>query len=426
MLDPKYVRTNPEEVAERLRKKHYELDVAALTSLEERRKSLQMKTEQLQNERKTGSKAFGKLKAQGGDVSELKAQMDRINGELKDSEIVLNDLQDELNRLLAGIPNLPDASVPEGKDEEDNVEVRTWGKPESFAFEPKDHVELGAPFGLDFDTAAKLSGSRFALLRGPIARLHRALAQFMLDVQVNEHGYEEVNTPYLVHDHVLQGTGQLPKFGEDLFKTNCKGAEKPFYLIPTAEVTLTNIVREQILDQDALPMQLTAHSACFRSEAGSYGRDTRGMIRQHQFEKVEMVQIVHPEKSFEALDAMTGHAEAILQKLNLPYRVVALCGGDLGFGATKTYDLEVWLPGQQKFREISSVSNCLDFQARRMKARFRNPETGKPEFVHTLNGSGLAVGRTLVAVLENYQDEDGRIHIPEVLKPYMGGMDVIG
>ena len=350
MLDSKYVRSNPEEVAERLRKKHYELDVAGLNALEERRKSLQMRTEQLQSERKSGSKEFGKLKAQGGDVTELKSRMDRINGELKESEVALNELQDELNSILQGIPNLPHESVPEGRDEDDNLEVRTWGKPRALDFEAKDHVDLGAQYGLDFETAAKLSGTRFALLRGPMARLHRALAQFMLDVQVNEHGYEEVNTPYLVHDHVLQGTGQLPKFGEDLFKTSCEGADKPFYLIPTAEVTLTNIVREQILDHDALPMQLTAHSACFRSEAGSYGRDTRGMIRQHQFEKVEMVQIVHPEHSYDALETMTAHAEAILQKLNLPYRVVALCGGDLGFGAAKTYDLEVWLPGQQKYR----------------------------------------------------------------------------
>ncbi len=425
MLDPKYVRSNPEEVAELLRKKHFELDIEAINRLEERRKSLQVRTEQLQGERKSGSKAFGKLKATGGDVAELKAQMDKINAELKASEQELGTLQDELSNLMQGIPNLPDASVPEGRDENDNLEVRKWGEPRAMDFEVKDHVDLGAQYGLDFETAAKLSGARFALLRGPIARLHRALAQFMLDVQVNEHGYEEVNTPYLVHDHVLQGTGQLPKFGEDLFQTVCDGAEKPFYLIPTAEVTLTNIVREQILEANALPLKLTAHSACFRSEAGSYGRDTRGMIRQHQFEKVEMVQIVHPEKSQEALETMTANAEAILQKLNLPYRVVALCGGDLGFGATKTYDLEVWLPGQQKYREISSVSNCLDFQARRMKARFRNPETGKPELVHTLNGSGLAVGRAMVAVIENYQDADGRIHVPEVLQPYMGGIKVI-
>ncbi|WP_330924698.1 serine--tRNA ligase [Candidatus Sororendozoicomonas aggregata] len=426
MLDAKYVRTHPEEVAKCLLKKHYTLDVGALNALEEQRKSLQVRTEQLQAERKSGSKAFGKARSQGDDIAELKAKMDTLNGELKASEQMLSDCQQALNDLLLGIPNLPDASVPEGAGEDDNQQVRTWGTPKTMGFDVKDHVDLGERYGLDFETGAKLSGSRFALLRGPIARLHRALAQFMLDTQVGEHGYEEVNTPYLVHDHVLQGTGQLPKFGDDLFVTDCEEAAQPLYLIPTAEVTLTNVVREQIVCASELPIKLTAHSPCFRREAGSYGRDTRGMIRQHQFEKVEMVQIVHPEHSFEALEAMTGHAEAILQKLELPYRVMALCGGDLGFGAAKTYDIEAWLPGQQKYREISSISNCLDFQARRMKARFRNPQTGKPELVHTLNGSGLAVGRTLVAVLENCQDEQGRIHVPEALKPYMGGMTVIG
>ncbi len=426
MLDAKYVRTNPEEVARCLLKKHYTLDIVALNALEEQRKSLQVRTEQLQAERKSGSKAFGKIKSHGGDIAELKAKMDTLNVELKASEQALSECQQALNDLLLGIPNLPDASVPEGKDDDDNLEVRTWGTPKTMNFAIKDHVDLGEQYGLDFETAAKLSGSRFALLRGPIARLHRALAQFMLDTQVSEHGYEEVNAPCLVHDHVLRGTGQLPKFSEDLFVTDCGEATQPFYLIPTAEVTLTNMVREQIVCASELPIKLTAHSACFRSEAGSYGRDTRGMIRQHQFEKVEMVQIVHPEQSFDVLEAMTGHAEAIVQKLELPYRVMALCGGDLGFSAAKTYDIEVWLPGQQKYREISSISNCLDFQARRMKARFRNPDTGKPELVHTLNGSGLAVGRTLVAVLENYQDDQGRIHVPEVLKPYMGGITVIG
>lgn len=426
MLDPKYVRGNLEEVAAILRKKHFELDVERLNALEERRKSLQIRTEQLQSERKSGSKEFGKIKAQGGDISELKARMDRISAEVKESEHELAGLQEELNAILLGVPNLPHDSVPEGKDEDDNVEVRTWGIPMDFEFEIKDHVDLGEPLGLDFETGAKLSGARFTLMRGGIARLHRALAQFMLDVQTSEHGYEEVNTPALVHDKALLGTGQLPKFSEDLFKTECAEAEKPFYLIPTSEVTLTNIVSDTILDQAELPVKLTAHTSCFRSEAGSHGRDTRGLIRQHQFEKVEMVQVVHPEKSFEALEEMTSHAEAILQKLGLPYRVVALCGGDLGFGATKTYDLEVWLPGQNKYREISSVSNCMDFQARRMLARFRNPETGKPELVHTLNGSGLAVGRTLVAVLENYQNEDGSVNIPDVLQPYMGGKTVIG
>jgi seryl-tRNA synthetase len=426
MLDPKYVRSNLDEVAALLRKKHFELDVDRLNSLEERRKSLQIHTEQLQSERKSGSKEFGKIKSQGGDISELKARMDQLSVEVKESEHQLAALQEELNDILLGVPNLPHESVPEGDDEDHNVEIRRWGKPVEFNFEIKDHVDLGEPLGLDFETGAKLSGARFTLMRGSIARLHRALAQFMLDVQTTEHGYEEVNTPALVHDTALLGTGQLPKFSEDLFKTECAEAEKPFYLIPTSEVTLTNVVRESILDISELPLKLTAHTCCFRSEAGSHGRDTRGLIRQHQFEKVEMVQIVHPEKSFEVLDEMTEHAEAILQKLGLPYRVMALCGGDLGFHATKTHDLEVWLPGQNKYREISSISNCLNFQARRMLARFRNPETGKPELVHTLNGSGLAVGRTLVAILENYQNEDGSINVPEVLQPYMGGATTLG
>ena len=426
MLDPKYVRSNPEEVAAILRKKHFELDVERLSALEERRKSLQVRTEQLQSERKSGSKEFGKIKAQGGDIAELKARMDKIAVEVKESEQELASLQVEINQLLLEVPNLPHESVPEGNDEDDNVEVRTWGTPRSFDFDVKDHVDLGAPLGLDFETGTKLSGARFTLMRGQIARLHRALAQFMLDVQTSEHGYEEVNTPALVHDTALLGTGQLPKFSEDLFRTEVsEEGHKPFYLIPTSEVTLTNIVSDSIVDADQLPLQFTAHTLCFRSEAGSHGRDTRGLIRQHQFEKVEMVQVVHPEHSFEALETMIQHAEAILQKLELPYRVVALCGGDLGFGATKTYDLEVWVPAQEKYREISSVSNCLDFQARRMKARFRNPETGKPELLHTLNGSGLAVGRTLVAVLENCQNEDGSITVPEALRPYMGGVEVL-
>ncbi|WP_257264100.1 serine--tRNA ligase [Endozoicomonas sp. ONNA2] len=428
MLDPKIVRSAPETVAAQLLKKHYQLDVERLVSLEERRKSLQVKTEQLQSERKSGSREFGQIKARGGDVSVLKARMDQVNAELREHEQTLAELQEELNNLLLEVPNLPDDSVPEGKDENDNVLVRTWGEPRKFAFDVRDHVDLGEALGLDFEAAAHISGSRFVMLRGKIARLHRALAQFMLDVQTTEHGYEEVNTPLLVHDKALYGTGQLPKFGADLFKTACDddtgSDQKQFFLIPTAEVTLTNLVREQIVEAEQLPIRLTAHTACFRSEAGSYGRDTRGLIRQHQFEKVEMVQIVHPDKSGDALEEMTGHAEAILQKLGLPYRVVALCGGDMGFGAAKTYDLEVWLPAQNQYREISSVSNCVDFQARRMKARFRN-ESGKPELVHTLNGSGLAVGRTLVAVLENYQDRDGRIHIPEVLQSYMGGISIL-
>ena len=426
MLDPRYVRSNPEEVAAILRKKHFELDVERLSALEERRKSLQIRTEQLQSERKSGSREFGKIKAQGGDIAGLKARMDKISAEVKEADQELTALQTDINQLLLEIPNLPHESVPEGKDEDDNVEIRTWGTPRNFDFTVKDHVDLGAPLGLDFETGTKLSGARFTLMRGQIARLHRAIAQFMLDVQIHEHDYEEVNTPALVHDTALLGTGQLPKFSEDLFRTEvAEDGQKPFYLIPTSEVTLTNIVSDSIVDARELPLRFTAHTLCFRSEAGSHGRDTRGLIRQHQFEKVEMVQIVHPEQSFEALEQMTGHAEAILQKLELPYRVAALCGGDLGFGATKTYDLEVWVPAQEKFREISSVSNCVDFQARRMMARFRNPETGKPELLHTLNGSGLAVGRTLVAVLENYQNEDGSITIPEALRPYMGDQEMI-
>ena len=429
MLDPRFVRENPEHVAELLRKKKFELDVEQIRSLESERKTVQSAAQNLRAEKKQASKQVGKLIGQGMSVDEAKAQVaEQLSGidvKLVEAEEREQTILSELDAIMQVLPNLPDASVPEGHSDEDNVEIRRWGTPKEFGFEPKDHVALGEDSGLDFDAGAKLSGSRFVVMRNKIARLHRALAQFMLDVQTGEHGYEECYTPYLVHGHVLHGTGQLPKFEEDLFKTTAEEQEKPHYLIPTSEVTLTNLVRESILDADQLPVKLTGHTPCFRSEAGSYGRDTRGMIRQHQFDKVEMVRIVHPETSFEALDEMTANAEAILQKLELPYRVVQLCGGDLGFGATKTFDLEVWLPGQQKYREISSISNCLDFQARRMQARFRNPETGKPEFVHTLNGSGLAVGRTMVAVMENYQDEQGRIHIPEVLKSYMGGVEVI-
>ena len=426
MLDPKFLRTQPTEAAKLLQKKHYVLDVEQIQSLESERKTLQVHTEQLQAERKSGSKQFGRLKGKGEDTTALKARLDHIGEELKASEISLKKIQTQMEAITLGIPNLPHVSVPEGKDEEDNQEIRLWGQPKSFDFDVKDHVALGEQHGLDFETGAKLSGARFTVMRGPIARLHRALAQFMLDIQTTEHDYEECYTPYLVHAKALEGTGQLPKFEEDLFKTQAEGHEEAHYLIPTAEVSLTNLVSQQIVDEKDLPLRFAAHTPCFRSEAGSYGRDTRGMIRQHQFDKVEMVQVVHPEKSFDALESMVNHAEAILQRLNLSYRVVALCGGDLGFSATKTYDLEVWLPGQQKYREISSISNCMDFQARRMQARFRNSNTGKPELVHTLNGSGLAVGRTLVAVLENYQDAEGRIHIPEALQPYMGGMAVIG
>ena len=429
MLDQRFVRENPEQVAQLLRKKKFDLDVEQIKALESERKTIQANAQNLRAEKKQASKQVGQLIAQGLAVDEAKAQvaeqLSAIDAQLVEAEAQETAILAAFDEILLGLPNLPDASVAEGDSEDDNVEIRRWGTPTEFTFAPKDHVALGEKHGLDFDAGAKLSGSRFVVMRNKIARLHRALAQFMLDVQTREHGYEECYTPYLVHGHVLKGTGQLPKFEADLFKTSAEEQEQPHYLIPTSEVTLTNLVADSILDASELPIKLTGHTPCFRSEAGSYGRDTRGMIRQHQFDKVEMVQIVHPEKSFEALEQMTTNAEAILLKLGLPYRVVALCGGDLGFGATKTYDLEVWLPGQQKYREISSVSNCLDFQARRMQARFRNPETGKPELVHTLNGSGLAVGRAMVAVIENYQDEQGRIHVPEVLQPYMGGLEII-
>ncbi|MFJ3010577.1 serine--tRNA ligase, partial [Pseudomonas fluorescens] len=384
------------------------------------------RTEALQAERNARSKSIGQAKQRGEDIAPLMADVERMAGELSAGKVELDAIQTELDSILLGIPNLPHESVPVGKDEDDNVEVRRWGTPTQFDFEVKDHVALGEKFGwLDFETAAKLSGARFALLRGPIARLHRALAQFMINLHVNEHGYEEAYTPYLVQAPALQGTGQLPKFEEDLFKIAREG-EADLYLIPTAEVSLTNIVAGEIVDSKLLPIKFVAHTPCFRSEAGASGRDTRGMIRQHQFDKVEMVQIVEPSTSMEALEGLTANAEKVLQLLGLPYRTLALCTGDMGFSAVKTYDLEVWIPSQDKYREISSCSNCGDFQARRMQARFRNPETGKPELVHTLNGSGLAVGRTLVAVLENYQQADGSIRVPDVLKPYMGGLEVIG
>lgn len=425
MLDSKLVRTQTEEVAARLATRGYVLDVSLVESLEARRKAVQTRTETLQAERNARSKGIGQAKARGEDIAPLLAEVDRMGGELEEAKRELDGVQGELDALLLGLPNLPDASVPVGKDEDDNVEVRRWGTPRAFEFEIKDHVALGETHGwLDFETAARFSGARFAVMRGPIARLHRALAQFMLNLHTGEHGYEEAYTPYLVQAETLQGTGQLPKFAEDLFKIGREG-ESDLYLIPTAEVTLTNLVAGQILDAKRLPLKFTAHTPCFRSEAGASGRDTRGMIRQHQFDKVEMVHIVEPSTSFAALEELTGHAETVLQRLELPYRVLSLCTGDMGFGATKTYDLEVWVPSQGKYREISSCSNCGDFQARRMQARFRNAE-GKPELVHTLNGSGLAVGRTLVAVLENYQQADGSIRVPEVLKPYMGGLEVIG
>lgn len=426
MLDPKLIRTQLQDVADRLATRGYRLDVARIEALESQRKTVQTRTEQLQNDRNTRSKAIGQAKQRGEDIAPLMAEVSQLGSDLESGKRELETIQAELDALMLGIPNLPHESVPVGAGEEENVEVRRWGTPRSFDFEIKDHVALGEQHGwLDFETAAKLSGARFALMRGPIARLHRALAQFMLDLHTGEHGYEEAYTPYLVQAGALQGTGQLPKFEEDLFKIRREG-EADLYLIPTAEVSLTNIVSGTILDAKQLPLQLVAHTPCFRSEAGASGRDTRGMIRQHQFDKVEMVRVVEPAKSYEALEELTGNAETVLQRLDLPYRVLSLCTGDMGFGATKTYDLEVWVPSQYKYREISSCSNCGDFQARRMQARWRNPETGKPELVHTLNGSGLAIGRTLVAVLENYQQADGSIRVPDALKPYMGGIEVIG
>lgn len=426
MLDSKLLRSNLQDVADRLASRGFVLDVARIEALEEQRKTVQTRTEALQAERNARSKSIGQAKARGEDIAPLMADVERMATELSAGKVELDAIQTELDSILLGLPNLPHESVPLGEDEDGNVEVRRWGTPTTFDFEVKDHVALGEKFGwLDFETAAKLSGARFALLRGPIARLHRALAQFMINLHVNEHGYEEAYTPYLVQAPALQGTGQLPKFEEDLFKIAREG-EADLYLIPTAEVSLTNIVAGEIVDAKSLPIKFVAHTPCFRSEAGASGRDTRGMIRQHQFDKVEMVQIVEPSTSMEALEGLTANAEKVLQLLELPYRTLALCTGDMGFSAVKTYDLEVWIPSQDKYREISSCSNCGDFQARRMQARFRNPETGKPELVHTLNGSGLAVGRTLVAVLENYQQADGSIRVPEVLKPYMGGLEVIG
>jgi len=424
MLDPRQLRGNPEQVAELLAKKRFTLDLARFQSLEERRKALQVKTEELQSEQNRRSKDIGKLKAAGEDIAPVMAELNALKQQKTDAEQQLKELQDEFNDFLLEIPNLPDASVPAGADEEDNVEVRRWGQPTALEFAPRDHVDLGEQLGLlDFETAAKISGSRFAVMRGDLARMHRALVQLMLDTHTLEHGYQEIYVPYLVNRDSLYGTGQLPKFEADLFKVP---GEKDYYLIPTAEVPVTNVVRDRILEESEVPTRFACHTPCFRSEAGSYGRDVRGMIRQHQFDKVELVQMVRPQDSEAALEDLTGHAEKILQKLELPYRVVTLCGGDLGFSAAKTYDIEVWLPGQQKYREISSCSNFRDFQARRLQARWRNPETGKPELLHTLNGSGLAVGRTLVAILENYQQADGRIRVPAALRSYMGGAEFIG
>ena len=432
MLDINLLRKDLPGVIARLEKRKSPqpfLDVPRFSSLEAERKTLQIRTEELQARRNSLSKQIGQHKAKGEDTAALMAEVAGIADELKASAERLEVIQHELNALLMAVPNLPHDSVPLGADETANVELRRWGTPREFGFTPRDHVDLGGPLGLDFDTGARLSGSRFSFLRGPMARLHRALAQFMLDVQTQEHGYTECYTPYIVNREILEGTGQLPKFKDQMFWVYRGGegeagdavtAGTEQYLISTSEISLTNTVREQVLAADALPIKLTAHSPCFRSEAGSAGRDTRGMIRQHQFDKVEMVQVVQPEHSDDTLEQMTGHAEAILQKLNLPYRVVALCSGDLGFGSTKTYDLEVWVPAQNTYREISSCSNCEAFQARRMQARFKNAQ-GKNEWVHTLNGSGLAVGRALVAVLENNQNADGSITVPEVLRPYMGG-----
>ena len=419
MLDQKILRSELETVAAKLMRRGYELDTKAFAELEAKRKSLQIKTENLQSERNSKSKGIGKAKAAGEDIAPLLAEVSTLGDELDKAKAENDIVQQQVHQLIMGIPNIPDDSVPDGLKEEDNVEIRKWGEPTALEFEAKDHVDLGAPNNwLDFETASKLTGSRFVTMRGGMARLHRALTQFMLDTHSNEHGYEEVYVPYIVNAESLRGTGQLPKFEEDLFKLE---GDQDFYLIPTAEVPVTNLVRDEILDAKELPKKFVAHTPCFRSEAGSYGRDTRGMIRQHQFEKVEMVQLVKPEDSWDALDSLTGNAEAILQKLELPYRVLALCAGDTGFSAAKTIDLEVWLPGQQAYREISSCSNFGDFQARRMQARYRNPETNKPELLHTVNGSGLAVGRCLVAVLENYQQADGSIKIPTVLQSYMGG-----
>ena len=421
MLDPKLIRNNAAQIAEQLRIKGYELDVDQLSALEAQRKQLQIDTENLQSERNSKSKQIGQLKAQGLSADEVLAEVGSLGAKLDASKQQLKALQSELNSVLAGIPNIPHSSVPAGADEDDNVEVLTWGTKPEFDFPIKDHVDLGEGIGgLNFAAATKLAGARFMVLEGQLARLHRALIQFMLNTHTGVHGYEEIYVPYLTNADSLRGTGQLPKFEEDLFKVPSE--QRDFYLIPTAEVPVTNMVRDEILDAASLPVRYTCHSPCFRSEAGSHGRDTRGLIRQHQFEKVELVQIVEPEQSEAALEELTGHAEAILQALNLPYRKVILCGGDLGFSATKTYDLEVWLPGQDKYREISSCSNMGDFQARRMQARWRNPSTGKTELVHTLNGSGLAIGRTLLAILENYQQADGSITIPQALLPYMGGM----
>jgi seryl-tRNA synthetase len=450
MLDPRLLRADLENTARQLARRGFVLDTSSIAAMEERRKRIQIDTQQLQAERNVNAKAVGQAKAKGQDAAGLLAESARISERLKQLEGELATVQAEVEDVALGIPNLPHASVPEGKDEKENQECRRWGEPRKFDYMPKDHVDIGAALGtLDFDTAAKIAGARFAVMQGSLARLHRALIQFMLDLHTRAHGYTEVYVPYMVNAASLRGTGQLPKFEQDLFAVQHKalGADvsvdrigpqgeipeeargrvtpAKLYLIPTAEVPVTNIVRDVIVESERMPLRYVCHTPCFRSEAGSYGKDTRGMIRQHQFEKVELVQIVSAEKSYQAHEELTGHAEKVLQLLELPYRVMVLCTGDMGFSAAKTYDLEVWLPGQQKFREISSCSNFEDFQARRMQARWRNPGTGKPELVHTINGSGLAVGRTLVAILENYQERDGKVRIPKVLMPYMDGREYL-
>jgi len=422
MLDPKLLRSELEATAAQLARRGHTLDVEHITVLETQRKTLQVQTQELQNERNTRSKAIGRAKASGQDIQPLLDEIAGLGDALKQTEAELDAIQSQLLELQLGIPNIPHATTPTGDNEADNVEIRRWGEPRRFVFEPRDHVDLGGDGGLDFEAGAKLTGARFVVIRSQLARLHRALIQFMLDLHTQEHGYREVYVPYMVNADSLRGTGQLPKFEADLFKLS---GELSYYLIPTAEVPVTNLARDAILSAEQLPLCYVCHTPCFRSEAGSYGKDVRGMIRQHQFEKVELVQIVRPEDSYAALESLTHHAETVLQRLELPYRVVALCTGDIGFASAKTYDLEVWLPGQGKYREISSCSNFEDFQARRLQARWRNPATGKPELVHTLNGSGLAVGRTLVAVMENYQDERGHIRIPAALKPYLNGLDSI-
>jgi seryl-tRNA synthetase len=420
MLDPHLLRNDLELVVQKLARRGFSVDAEKISTLEAERKKCQSLTQSLQNDKNTSSKKIGKAKANGEDIQPLLDDVAQFGEKLKTAEAELNEIQNSILDIVSALPNLPDDSVPDGQNENDNIEIRQWGTPTEFGFSVKDHVDLGVRNGLlDFDLGAKITGSRFTVMRGPMARLHRALIQFMLDVHTAEHDYIEVNVPYIVNSDSLYGTGQLPKFEDDLFKLH---GEQDYYLIPTGEVPVTNIVRDTIIDNKELPLKFVSHTPCFRSEAGSYGKDTRGMIRQHQFEKVELVQMVHPDKSFEAHEELTNHAEEILKRLKLPYRVVNLCTGDIGFSATKTYDLEVWLPGQACYREISSISNFVDFQARRLKARWRNPDTKKPELIHTLNGSALAIGRTLVAIIENYQQEDGAISIPEVLIPYMGGI----